>query len=145
MAGALLLAGIALLGGSLGYRWHVSAEADRLRSDGVPTTATIVDRSGGGGRGSGVDRIEITYLYDGVQYEKWIPCAGLTGCHRTPGLRVAIRVDPADPERFVAENGHTSGSLSFLMSWTLIPIGLVLTVIGAGLLFVVLKDKDNWA
>lgn len=145
MAGAFLLAGIALLGGSLGFRWHVSSEADRLQSAGVPTTATISDRSGGGGRGSGIDRIEINYLFDGVQYEKWIPCAGLTGCHSTPGPQVTIRVDPADPERFVAENGHTNGSLSFLMSWTLIPIGLVLTVIGAGLLFVVLKDKDSWA
>ena len=84
MAVAFLLVGLGLFGGSLGYRWYVSAEADRLRSEGVPVTATIADRSGGGGRGSGIDRVEVYYLYDSAQYHAWIPCAGLTGCRSTP-------------------------------------------------------------
>ncbi|WP_326554293.1 hypothetical protein [Micromonospora sp. NBC_01813] len=135
MAMAFLLVGMALLGSSLAYRWHVSAEADRLGGVGVPVTAYITDRAGGGGRGSGIDRIEIHYLYDA-----WIPCAGVTGCRSTPEREMPVLVDPADPQRFLAENGHTDGSLSFLMSWTTIPVGLVATVAGVGVLIFVIRE-----
>ncbi|RKN42054.1 hypothetical protein D7223_23200 [Micromonospora endolithica] len=144
MAGAFLLVGMGLLGGSLGYRWHVAAEAERLRGEGTPVTATVVDRSGGGGRGSGIDRIEIVYVYDSAGYRAWIPCAGVTGCRSTPQRELTIRVDRNDPERFVAENGHTDGSLSFLMSWTVIPMGVV-ALVGAGVLGLVFRDRDGWA
>jgi hypothetical protein len=145
MAVSFLLVGLGLFGGSLAYRWHVSAEADRLRGVGVPVTAYITDRAGGGGRGSGIDRIEIHYLYDGAQYQAWIPCAGLTGCHGTPEREMPVLVDPDDPQRFLAENGHTDGSMSFLMSWTTIPVGLVATVAGVGLLILVIRVKHNWS
>ncbi|WP_328419623.1 DUF3592 domain-containing protein [Micromonospora sp. NBC_00389] len=138
-----LLAGLGLAGGALAYRWHVSAEADRLRSDGVPVTAYVSDRAGGSGRGSGIDRIEVSYLYESRQYSTWIPCAGVTGCHKTPGPRMAVWVDPTDPGKFVAENGHTSGSLSFLMSWTTIPGGLFFAAIGTVLLVLVVRFKDD--
>ncbi|WJK35493.1 hypothetical protein [Solwaraspora sp. WMMA2065] len=143
MAVAFLLVGMALLGGSLAYRWHVSAEADRLGGVGVPVTAYITDRAGGGGRGSGIDRIEVHYLYDGAQYDAWIPCAGVTGCHSTPEREMTVLVDPADPQRFLAENGHTDGSLSFLMSWTMIPFSLLMIIVGAALLIVVIKTKAD--
>ncbi|MGS2619237.1 hypothetical protein ACVCAH_32640 [Micromonospora sp. LZ34] len=139
-----LLVGLGLLGGSLSYRWYVSSEADRLRAEGVPVTATVVDRAGGGGRGSGVDRIEVSYLRDGSQYYGWIPCAGLTGCRSTPPQELTVWVDPTDPEHFVAENGHTDGSLSFLASWTLIPVGALAIVIGGGLVVLVAREKQNW-
>ncbi|MCO1599140.1 hypothetical protein M8C17_28690 [Micromonospora sp. RHAY321] len=63
-----LVAGLGLAGGAVAYRWHVSSEADRLRADGVPVTAYVSDRAGGGGRGSGIDRIELSYLY---KDDKW--------------------------------------------------------------------------
>lgn len=134
LASVFLLLGLALVVGSVLYRWQLSERADRLRSEGVPVTATVTDRAGGGGRGSGIDRIEIYYMYGPAQYHTWIPCAGITGCHSTPKPEMTVWVDPAEPERFVAENGHTDGSLSFLMSWTTIPGGVMFTAIGcAGL------------
>ncbi|WCN80432.1 DUF3592 domain-containing protein [Micromonospora sp. LH3U1] len=140
---AMLLPGLGLAGGALAYRWHVSSEADRLRSDGVPVTANVSDRAGGSGRGSGIDRIEVSYLYESKQYSTWIPCAGGTGCRKTPGPKMAVWVDPAAPEKFVAENGHTNGSLSFLMSWTAIPGGLVFAAVGTVMLVIVIRSKDD--
>ncbi|MFJ6165734.1 DUF3592 domain-containing protein [Micromonospora orduensis] len=143
---AMLLPGLGLAGGALAYRWHVSSEADRLRADGVPVTAHVSDRAGGGGRGSGADRIEVSYRYGSKQYSTWIPCAGGTGCHRSPGPTMAVWVDPAAPEKFVAANGHTNGSLSFLMSWTAIPVGLVFAVLGGvGVVLVIRTRDDQWA
>ncbi|MEV4535745.1 hypothetical protein AB0J82_18155 [Asanoa sp. NPDC049518] len=140
MASALLLGGLALAVGSVVYRWQLSERAERLRSDGVPVTATISDRAGGGGRGSGIDRIEVYYMYESAQYHEWIPCAGLTGCRSTPQPEMTVWVDPGEPERFVAENGHTDGSLSFLMSWTAIPLGVVLAAVGGTGIGLVLND-----
>ncbi|MFV2098402.1 hypothetical protein ACFHW1_23480 [Micromonospora sp. LOL_014] len=142
LAVALLVVGLGLFGGSLAYRWQVSAEADRLRGVGIPVTAYITDRAGGG-RGTGIDRIEVHYLYDGAQYGAWIPCAGVTGCRSTPEREMPVLVDPADPQRFLAENGHTDGSLSFLMSWTTIPLCLVAAVAGAGLLILIIREKTS--
>ncbi|MEV4543868.1 DUF3592 domain-containing protein [Micromonospora echinaurantiaca] len=138
-----LLVGLGLLGGSLTHRWYVSSEAERLRAEGVPVSATVVDRAGGGGRGSGIDRLEVSYLHDGAQYYEWIPCAGLTGCRSTPPGELTLWVDPTDPAHFVAQNGHTDGSLSFLNSWTLIPVGALAVVIGAGLLILVAREHKN--
>jgi hypothetical protein len=140
MALAFLLVGLALAVGSVLYRWQLSERADRLRSEGVPVTATVSDRAGGGGRGSGIDRIEIYYMYGPAQYHTWIPCAGLTGCRSTPKPELTVWVDPAEPERFVAENGHTDGSLSFLMSWTTIPMGVAFAAIGGTGVGLVLHD-----
>jgi hypothetical protein len=128
MASAFLLLGLGLLVGSLVYRWQVSQRAERLRSEGVAVTATVTDRAGG--RGSGADRIEIYYMYGSAQYHTWIPCAGVTGCHDAPRPHMTLWVDPAQPERFVADNGPTDGSLFFLMSWKAIPSGLLLTALG---------------
>lgn len=141
MASVFLLLGVALVVGSISYRWQLSERADRLRSEGVPVTATVTDRAGGGGRGSGIDRIEIYYMYGPVQYHTWIPCAGVTGCHSIPKPEMTVWVDPAEPERFVAENGHTDGSLSFLTSWTTIPMGGVFAAVGGVVLGLVLHVK----
>ncbi|MET8911668.1 DUF3592 domain-containing protein [Micromonospora sp. NPDC004551] len=143
MASVFLLLGAALVVGSILCRWQLSERADRLRSEGVPVTATVTDRAGGGGRGSGIDRIEIYYMYGPAQYHTWIPCAGVTGCHSTPEPELTVWVDPAEPERFVAENGHTDGSLSFLMSWTTIPMGGAFAAVGGAGLGLVLHVKRS--
>ncbi|MEU5783862.1 DUF3592 domain-containing protein [Micromonospora lupini] len=140
---AMLLPGLGLAVGAAAYRWHVSLEADRLRADGVPVTAQVSDRAGGHGRGSGIDRIEVSYLYEQRSYSTWIPCAGGTGCHRTPGPTMDVWVDPAAPEKFVAANGHTNGSLSFLMAWTIIPAGLAFAALGTVLLVLVIRTRDD--
>ncbi|MCF0092237.1 DUF3592 domain-containing protein [Micromonospora sp. MH99] len=139
----VLLVGVGLVVGAVAYRWRVSSEADRLRAEGVRVTAYVSDRAGGQGRGSGVDRIEVSYLYESRSYSTWIPCAGGTGCHRTPGPRMDVWVDPDAPGTFVAANGHTDGSLSFLMSWTIPPVGLLLAAVGTILLVLVVRTRDE--
>ncbi|MFY1617326.1 hypothetical protein [Micromonospora sp. WMMD736] len=139
----MLLGGLGLAIGAGVYRWHVSSEAARLRADGVPVTAYVSDRAGGHGRGSGIDRIEVSYLYESRSYSTWIPCAGGTGCHRTPGPTMDVWVDPAAPDRFVAANGHTNGSMSFLMNWTIPPVGLAFAALGVVLLVLVVRTRDE--
>ncbi|MBG6100220.1 DUF3592 domain-containing protein [Micromonospora vinacea] len=138
-----LLVGLGLLGGSLGYRWWDSSEADRLRVEGVQVPATLTDREGGNARGSGIDRIEVYYMYEGEQHHDWIPCAKLAVCSSPPPQALTIWVDPSDPEHFVAENDRTDGSLFPLMSWSLVPIGAVATIFGVLILLLARADRKK--
>ncbi|MEU4529623.1 DUF3592 domain-containing protein [Micromonospora ureilytica] len=138
-----LLIGLGLFGGSLGYRWWDSSEADRLRVEGVQVPATLTDRAGGNARGSGIARIEVYYMYEGEQHHDWIPCAKLAVCSSPPPQALTIWVDPSDPEHFVAENERTDGSLFFLMSWYFVPIGAIPAIAGGLILRSMMIDRKN--
>ncbi|WP_328419683.1 DUF3592 domain-containing protein [Micromonospora sp. NBC_00389] len=140
---AMFLVGLGLAVGSLGYRWWDSSEADRLRVEGVQVPATLADRAGGSARGSGIDRIEVYYMYDGEQHHNWIPCAKLAACRSEPPQALTIWVDPSDPEHFVAENDRTDGSLFPLMSWSLVPVGVLFVIVGGLMLALVRSDKRS--
>lgn len=138
MGAVFLLGGLGLAIASTGYKWRLSQKADRLRVDGVPVTAVLSDSYVGSGRGSGPDAVTVTYTYKGVQYRSRIRCGADIGCNGQSTAETTVWVDPATPSEFVAANGHTDGSLSFLNSWTRVVAGGIFTVAGVVLLVAIL-------
>ncbi|MCW6010830.1 DUF3592 domain-containing protein [Micromonospora sp. CPCC 205371] len=138
MGALFLLGGLGLLVASVGYMWQLSEKGDRLRVDGVPVVATLSDSYVGSGRGSGADAVTVTYNYEGKQYQSRIRCGDGVGCEGQNTAETTVWVDPAKPSDFVAANGHTNGSLSFLNSWTRIVTGGIFAVGGAVLLVAIL-------
>ena len=131
-----LLPGLMFVIGTATTKWRLSEKADRLRADGVYVVASVSDRRDNGSRGGATDTIRVSYIYQGVPYSERILCGGPTGCFEAPGPQMAIWVDPASPEEFVAENGNTDDSTSFFNAWGGIPFGLLLAGIGSFCLFI---------
>jgi hypothetical protein len=140
----MLLGGLALAIGSAGYMWQLAEKADRLRAEGVPVAASVSGFYNASGRGGGVDTIDVAYHYQGEYYQARIKCGGLTGCHSTPSAQTTVWIDPADPAQFVAENGHTDNSVSFLNGFTPIPTGVAFALLGVvGLVVARIGSKDH--
>lgn len=133
---AIMVPALALVIASAGYKWQLSEKRDRLRAEGQPVVATVEDFYSGSGRGSGSDRVRVSYTYEGRAYRTWIRCGGFTGCVQEPGPEFPIWVDPEDPDEFVAEDGNVTGSLFVLSGGTVIPAGLLFAAIGGVLLTV---------
>ncbi|MEV4628631.1 DUF3592 domain-containing protein [Micromonospora sp. NPDC049523] len=142
-ATAMLLVGLVLTVGSITFKRYLAEKADRLRSEGIPVAAAQAKLYNGSGRGSGVDTVDVSYFYRGEYYQASIRCGGFTGCHSTPSEQTTVWIDPDDPAQFVAENGHTDDSVSFLNGFTPIPAGVLFTVLGAaGLVVTRLRSRQ---
>lgn len=133
-----LLGGVSVAVASAVHMSRLSGKADRLRAEGVPVVAAVSGFYDGSGRGSGPDTINVTYAYQGGYYQKRILCGGWTGCHRDPPAEMTVWVDPARPQEFVAANGNTDDSASWLNHWSRIVGGALFAVLGAVALVVAL-------
>ncbi|MFC4021640.1 DUF3592 domain-containing protein [Micromonospora sp. GCM10011542] len=132
----VLVAGLAYATAIGSYKWHLHAKAERLRVEGVPVLADVTDRRNTVGRGGGTDTIRVGYDYQGVRYSRRILCGSAGGCFREPPETMTVRVDPAHPDQFVAENGNTDDSVFVLNAWGGIPFGLVVAAIGGLTIFI---------
>lgn len=126
-----ILGGLAQVVASTMYFWQQAEKVDRLRAHGVPVAAAVSNfGSGGSGRGSGPDVMTVTYTYEGDVFQKRIRCGGWTGCVNPPGPETTVWVDPEKPSEFVAANGNTDESLSFLNSWVKPILGVLFVLVG---------------
>ncbi|GAB2922206.1 hypothetical protein GCM10027280_06780 [Micromonospora polyrhachis] len=130
----VLVLGLVLAGVTGGYRWYQASKAERLRADGVPVVAQVLERRNTMGRGGGRDTIVVSYAYQGTTYTKRILCAGPNGCDRNPPPEIFVRIDPAKPEDFVTNNGSTDDSVFFFNSNGGIPYGIVIALVGGSML-----------
>lgn len=126
----ILLAGLGFAVVAITYQAGLSSKEKRLRADGVPVVARVVDSFQGSGRGGGADTVTLEYEYRGARYRGTVLCGGATGCADRPAGEMAVRVDPERPAEFLADNGHTDDSVSFLNSWTVIPASVMVFLIG---------------
>jgi hypothetical protein len=138
-----IVGGLTQVVASTVYMWQQSEKADRLRAEGVPVTAAVSGfASGGSGRGSGPDTVTVTYTYEGETYQTRIRCGGWTGCANEPDPETTVWADPDKPDEFVAANGNTDGSLSFLNSWAKVVAGVLFALIGGvGMAAVLFGDR----
>ncbi|GAB3139071.1 hypothetical protein GCM10027290_07560 [Micromonospora sonneratiae] len=130
----VLVLGLALAAVTGGYKWHLARKAERLRAEGVPVVAQVLERRNSMGRGGGRDTIVVSYAYAGTTYTKRILCDGPSGCDRNPPPEIVVRVDPVKPAEFVTNNGSTDDSAFIFNSNGGIPYGLVAAAVGAGML-----------
>lgn len=106
----LALCGLLMVLGAIGVvvgarvRFVHAAAVDALYASGVPVTATVTDRAPVSTRTRSKKRYELSYDHNGVRHVAWVGC-GDKPCPEI-GAAEAIRVDPADPDRFVDESGR---------------------------------------
>lgn len=138
-----IVGGLAQVVASTVFMWQQAEKADRLRAEGVPVTAAVSGFvSGGSGRGSGPDVMTVTYTFEGNTFQTRIRCGGWTGCANPPDPEMTVWVDPAEPSEFVAANGKTDDSLSFLNSWVKLVAGVLFVLIGGvGMSAVLFGDR----
>jgi hypothetical protein len=131
----LVLIAVVLVGGGLlmtvgGAVVKVSAagKAERLRSSGVATTATLAEfRSA---NKSGWASVELRYVHEGRQYQRRITCPRQQVCRPDAHPTMGIRIDPAQPAEFVADIGVPDDSRNFLNSWKGMILGVLLMLAG---------------
>ena len=129
----LVLAGLGWAAAVGATKWHLHAKADRLRAEGIPERATVGDEKH---RGLRIRTIQVWYTHRGSTYSAWIPCAGPGGCVDKPPTEMTVWVDPARPEEFLAENGHTDDSMLITNAWGGLPFGLVVAAGGMTIVMV---------
>lgn len=130
----VLVLGLGLAGVTGGYKWYLASKAERLRAEGVPVLAQVLERRNTIGRGGGLDTITVSYIYEGTTYTKRILCDGPSGCDRNPPREIYVRVDPAKPAEFVTNNGSTDDSVFIFNSNGGIPFGLAFAAAGSVML-----------
>ncbi|MET7420896.1 DUF3592 domain-containing protein [Dactylosporangium sp. NPDC005555] len=132
LAVVMLVAGLALAGGTPILLSRNRDKAERLRATGVAVDASIVSWSTQQRSDAAADYIRLTYTYDGVRYSSQTRCGGSGGCAEPPGYTLRIWVDPRDPDEFVTNDGNTDDS-NLATSYLLLPAGFMTLVGGLGI------------
>lgn len=120
LAVVVIVAGVVLAGVTAWTKFGDEAKKDRLRAEGVPMVASVVDGRSKNGR---YDDTKLVYKVDEVVHEQWIG-------GRASGTGMLIWYDPARPDEFVAESGYTDDSLSTFNTWAGMPWGVAIAAIG---------------
>jgi hypothetical protein len=130
IAGVLLAAGLLMTVGGIAVKASAAAKAERLRTNGVVATATLADLKGR--NKATMTNVELRYVHEGRQYHRRINCPQRDACDPSVHPTMGIRIDPAQPAEFVADNGATDDSRTFFNSWKGVVIGVFL-LLGGGL------------
>ncbi|WP_433721816.1 hypothetical protein ACQP2Y_41530 [Actinoplanes sp. CA-051413] len=124
----LLGGGLLLTVGGIVVKASAAGKAERLRSSGVALTATLAEFKGSNKAGQA--NVELWYIHEGRQYHPRINCPREQDCDPSTQPTMGIRIDPAQPAEFVADNGVTDDSRIFFNSWKGMIIGVFLMLSG---------------
>jgi hypothetical protein len=140
IAAVLLGGGLFLTVGGIVVKTSAAGKAEHLRSRGAALTATLAEFKGMNKAGQA--SVELWYVHEGQQYHPRINCPRQQDCDPGAQPTMGIRIDPAQPAEFVADNGVTDDSRLFLNSWKGMIIGVFL-MLGGGLAVWVRRHIDR--
>jgi hypothetical protein len=128
IAVVLFAIGLLMTVGGIVFKTSDAGKAERLRSDGVAATATLAEFRYA--NKSKKANVELWYLHEGRQYHKRINCPEQEACNPEVQPTMGVRIDPAQPAEFVADNGVTDDSRSFFNYWSVVIVGVFVTLAG---------------